>query len=51
MSIKCAKSHSFDRRSQNVSQNIFPHKILPLLCDRIEARASVLPHKSSVHCL
>ena len=37
-SIKCAKSHSFDCRSQHVSQNIFTHKILHFLCGRIEVK-------------
>ena len=27
--LKALKSHSSDRRRQNVSQNIFPYKILP----------------------
>ena len=36
--IMVLKLHSFDRRRQNVSQNIFSNKILHFLCVRIEAK-------------
>ena len=33
---KVLKSHSFNRPSPSISQNIFPHKILLFLCGRLE---------------
>ena len=45
---KVLKSHSFDRRRQNVFQKYTSHKILPFLCGRLEASCHT---NRSMRCL